>query len=122
MHRRRFQMLVSRYLRSLPHPVLERLDNVAIVTARRPTAEQLANQGLLDDEDLLGLYEGVPLTERGGDYGMVLPDRITLFQEPIEAMCSNDAEIRSQILQTIVHEIGHHMGLTDQDLKRLGWE
>ncbi|MBI2863269.1 MAG: metallopeptidase family protein [Chloroflexi bacterium] len=115
-------MLVSRAVRKLPPQVLDSLDNVAIVIARRPTAEQLAVHGEEDGGSLLGLYEGVPLTERGATYGMVLPDRITLFQEPIEAMCRNDAEIRTEVQRTIVHEIAHHLGLGEEDLEGLGWE
>ena len=114
-------MLVSRAIRSLPTGLLKRLENVAIVVERWPTAGQRERQGE-SEEDLLGLYEGVPLTERGSGYGMVLPDRIILFQESIEAICATDAEIRKQVQRTVIHEVAHHLGMTDEELERLGWQ
>ncbi len=122
MHRRRFQVLVSRAVRSLPAGLLEQIENVAIVVEKRPNAEQLAMRDVKQGETLLGLYEGVPLTERGSSYGMVIPDRITLFQEPIEEMCDTDTEIGRQVQRTLVHEIAHHFGMRDEELMRLGWE
>ena len=121
MHRRRFELLVSRALRSLPPALLERLENVAVVVERRPTPEQHSRRGPAEDEGLLGLYEGVPLTERGSGYGMVLPDRIILFQEPIEEACVTDAQVRKEVQRTVIHEIAHHLGMTDEELERLGW-
>lgn len=84
-----------------------------------PTKDQLIGSGLDEDELLLGLYEGIPLTERYG-YDMVLPDKITLFQKAIESICSTDEEIMREIRDTITHEVAHHFGYDDPSLDSLG--
>ena len=83
------------------------------------TKDQLIGSGLEEDELLLGLYEGIPLTERYG-YDMVLPDKITLFQKAIEAICSTDEEVLREIRDTITHEVAHHFGYDDPSLENLG--
>ena len=95
------------------------LDNVEVLGANFPTREQLQQNGGSRDE-LLGLYEGVPLTERGSGYGMVLPDRITIFRGPIEAICESREAMAEQIRQTVKHELAHHFGITDERLEELG--
>lgn len=84
-----------------------------------PTKDQLIGSGLDEDELLLGLYEGIPLTERYG-YDMVLPDKITLFQKAIESICSTDEEVLREIRDTITHEVAHHFGYDDPSLDSLG--
>ena len=84
-----------------------------------PTKDQLIGSGLDEDELLLGLYEGIPLTERYG-YDMVLPDKITLFQKSIESICSTDEEVMREIRDTITHEVAHHFGYDDPSLDSLG--
>ncbi len=84
-----------------------------------PTKDQLIGSGLDEDELLLGLYEGIPLTERYG-YDMVLPDKITLFQKAIESICSTDEEVMREIRDTITHEVAHHFGYDDPSLDSLG--
>ena len=84
-----------------------------------PTKDQLIGSGLDEDELLLGLYEGIPLTERYG-YDMVLPDKITLFQRAIESICSTDEEVLREIRDTITHEVAHHFGYDDPSLDSLG--
>ena len=84
-----------------------------------PTKDQLIGSGLEEDELLLGLYEGIPLTERYG-YDMVLPDKITLFQKAIESICSTDEEVLREIRDTITHEVAHHFGYDDPSLDSLG--
>ena len=84
-----------------------------------PTKDQLIGSGLDEDELLLGLYEGIPLTERYG-YDMVLPDKITLFQKAIESICSTDEDVRREIRDTITHEVAHHFGYDDPSLDSLG--
>ena len=71
---------------------------------------------------LFGLYEGVPLTERTSDYGLVLPDKITIFQEPLEDAFSDDAELVAEVRTTVIHELAHHFGISDEELERLGLE
>ena len=84
-----------------------------------PTKDQLIGSGLGEDELLLGLYEGIPLTERYG-YDMVLPDKITLFQKSIESICSTDEEVMREIRDTITHEVAHHFGYDDPSLEGMG--
>jgi predicted Zn-dependent protease with MMP-like domain len=84
-----------------------------------PTKDQLIGSGLGEDELLLGLYEGIPLTERYG-YDMVLPDKITLFQKSIESICSTNEEVMREIRDTITHEVAHHFGYDDPSLEGMG--
>ena len=119
MDRERFERLVAQAIDGLPAEFRNRLDNVDVVVADQPTSVQLAESGLERDETLLGLYEGVPLTERGRSYGMVLPDKITIFQKPIEAECGYDAKIVTEIRKVVRHEIAHHFGISDARLEQL---
>ena len=113
-----FERLVRQAIGRIPQGLRAYLDNVDVVVEDWPAIEQLAGHVIGDDDYLLGLYEGVPLTERA-DYGMVLPDKITLFQRPIEAMCSDDEEIIEEVRKTVVHEVAHHFGIDDDRLEEL---
>jgi predicted Zn-dependent protease with MMP-like domain len=119
MYRRRFERLVSRALRQLPREIREQMDNVAVVVEDEPTPDQLATSGVRPGDTLLGLYQGIPLTQRTSAYGLVLPDKVTIFRKPIEACCASDQQIVRQIRQTVVHEVAHHFGLSEADLRRL---
>jgi predicted Zn-dependent protease with MMP-like domain len=119
MTRSEFERLVRQALEQIPEEIRVRLENVDIAVDAWPTKEQLAGSDLEDGEYLLGLYEGIPLTERYG-YDMVLPDKITLFQEPIEAICSSKEEMVEEIKRTVVHEVAHYFGIDDDKLERLG--
>ena len=119
MDRERFNWLVARAVDSLPEEFLTRLENIDVVVADRPTGGQLSSVGLGRGQTLLGLYEGVPLTERGGHYGMVPPDKITIFQKPIEAKCKYDAETTAEIQRVVRHEIAHHFGIGDTRLEQI---
>ena len=119
MERRRFERLVRQAIDGIPDEFLVYLDNVDIVVEQHPSPDQLGGHTVDDDDRLLGLYEGIPLTERE-DYGMVLPDKITLFQVPIEEICSNDDEVIEEVRQTVVHEVAHHFGIDDDTLHDLG--
>lgn len=119
MDRQRFEWLVARAVDSLPEEFGTRLENIDVVVENWPTQGQLTEAERGRSETLLGLYEGVPLTERGRHYGLVSPDKITIFQKPIEAECSYDAEITAEIQRVIRHEIAHHFGLDDARLKKL---
>ena len=103
----------------IPKEFRDRLDNVDIVVEVRPTPVQLVGSGIDEDQMLLGLYEGVPLTHRHG-YDMVLPDKITLFQNAIESMCSSEEEIIQEVGNTVVHELAHHFGIDDERLEEMG--
>jgi predicted Zn-dependent protease with MMP-like domain len=121
LKRESFEGLVARAVEGLPEEFAERLDNVAIVVEDRPSKAQRSPPSAGEaPTDILGLYEGVPLTERGYDYGMVLPDRITIFQQPIEACCRSDAEIVALIREVVLHEIAHHFGISDARLEEMG--
>lgn len=106
----RFEDLVGRALDSVPDELWERFDNVAVVVDDcHPT-----------EPDLLGIYEGIPLTDRG-DYAGVLPDRIAIYRVPLCEMCRDEDELVEEVRVTVVHELAHHMGIDDDALHELGW-
>jgi predicted Zn-dependent protease with MMP-like domain len=120
MNAERFESLVARAVDSLPEEFRDRLENVDIIVADHPSREQLASLGKNYRYTLLGLYEGVPLTRRSHGYGMVMPDKITIFQKPIEAKCRSDDRIISEVRRVVLHEIAHHFGIDDARLEQLG--
>jgi predicted Zn-dependent protease with MMP-like domain len=107
--RERFESFVADALDSIPDAFAEQVENVAFLI------EDDSEQG-----NLLGLYEGVPITKRG-HYAGAMPDRITIFKDPICAMCRTEDEVREQVRDTVVHELGHYFGLGDARLRELGW-
>lgn len=111
MTRDRFEELVRDALDEVPEELLGMMDNVVI----------LVEDEAEGDADLLGLYEGHALTERGWQYGGVLPDRITIYRNPILRICSSDEEVVEEVAITVVHEIAHHFGIDDERLHELGW-
>ncbi len=117
--RAEFEQLVIDAIDSLPEKFLDRLENVDVVVESIPSRAQLLQQGIPEDSLLLGLYEGVPLTARE-NYGFVLPDKITIFQEAIEAVCPSPDQIVQEVRETVVHEVAHHFGLSDEALEALG--
>lgn len=102
-----------------PH-VREMLDNVAIVFAEEPTREQLHESGLGPDDELFGLYTGIPRTERSSSYSMVLPDHISIFIGPLERAYTSRHALEEQIRITVLHELGHHLGLDEDGLEAIG--
>jgi predicted Zn-dependent protease with MMP-like domain len=120
--RRAFEALVVEALDDLPAFVRERLVNVAVVVEDRADPGRLRRSGQPSEYDLLGLYEGINRLERGGDYHLVTPDRITLFWRPIieEVGSGNREAIRREVRKTIIHEVAHHFGYDDAELERLG--
>jgi predicted Zn-dependent protease with MMP-like domain len=109
----RFEQLVAGAMDDLPDWIRERLDNVEVLIEDHPPPGQ----------DLLGLYEGVPLTERGGNYTWTLPDRITLYRFPLQrAARENEELLRRVVRDTVVHEVAHFFGITDERLRELGRE
>jgi predicted Zn-dependent protease with MMP-like domain len=120
MDSQRFEQLVIRAIESLPDEFRERLDNIDIVIADRPSPEQMEHLDRKRGETLLGLYEGVPLTHRHSSYGLVAPDKITIFQKAIEAVCHNDRQIITEVRRVVLHEIAHHFGIDDDSLRELG--
>ena len=119
MERSHFERLVFEAFRQIPDGLRAYLENVDVVVDDQPSWDQLAGHQIEEGEILLGLYEGVPLTDRD-EYGMVLPDKITLFQDSIESICSSREEVIEQIRLTVVHEVAHHFGIDDDRLHELG--
>lgn len=119
LSREAFRRLVEESLRSLPPAFRRKLENVEILVEDWPTPEDLQRAGVEPGRTLLGLYTGVPLLQRGTGYGGVLPDRITLFQRPLQALCQTQRELKRQIRITLMHEIGHHFGLSEEELEEV---
>jgi len=123
MKREVFERLVAEALDGLPEQLRTHMENVEVIIAEWPSARDLAEAGMEKNEraELLGLYSGVPLTERDTGYA-VLPDRITLFQRSIQRVTGSDPEaIREEVRITVVHEVAHHFGISDERLEELGW-
>lgn len=120
MQRRRFLSLVRQALDSLPSPYRDWIENIDVIVERRPRSHHLREAGAGPNETLFGLYEGVPLAERTSDYGLVLPDTITIFQEPLEQAFSQEGELIEEVGRTVLHELAHHFGMSDEELERLG--
>ena len=116
--REQFERLVSQALSDLPDEFRHSLQNVDIVVDDVAAMHQIVGTGIENAMDLLGLYEGIPLTERYG-YDMVLPDKVTIFQKPIESICDTEEEVAEEISKTLIHEIAHHFGLDDEHLNQL---
>ncbi len=113
-----FERLVAEALDTIPKEFKARLDNVEVVIEDNPSRELLEEMGMGPTETLLGLYQGVPLDERGLWYGNVLPDKITLFRIPLQRMSRSEKELKENIRRTVIHEVGHYFGMTDEELKR----
>ena len=116
--REQFERLVRSALSQLPEEFKLRLNNVDIVVDNAASPNQLIGTGIENSMELLGLYEGIPLTERYG-YDLVLPDKITIFHEPIESICETQEEITLEIKSTLTHEIAHHFGIDDDRLEEI---
>lgn len=114
-----FERLVDQALRRLPRRYLDRMDNISVVVADYPSAEEARSAGVPRHE-LLGLYTGVPYPHKGGffDISTPLPDTITLFQRNIEEFCSTEEDLVEEIRKTLVHEVGHYFGLSEEDLRK----
>jgi predicted Zn-dependent protease with MMP-like domain len=120
VERQRFEQLVDEAVKSLPDEFLEQMDNIEVMVDDFPTTAQLRRGNVGRNSTLLGLYEGVPRTRRTTGYNMVLPDKITIFQQPIEAKCATDEKIRAEVRHVVLHEIAHHFGIDDDRLREIG--
>ncbi|MEW6364287.1 MAG: metallopeptidase family protein [Acidobacteriota bacterium] len=122
MKRRAFEKLVAEALAEIPEELARRLENVDVVIEDEPDPELLEEMGMdPETSTLFGLYQGVPLTQRDSRYGLVLPDKITIFRFPIEDECESAEQIKAEIRRTVVHEIAHHFGISDARLRELGY-
>jgi predicted Zn-dependent protease with MMP-like domain len=111
---RQFEYLVDKAMQELPEELMSRINNLQIAIDENPPASA-------EDADVLGLYEGVPLTERNADYFGVMPDLITLYKSNIENEAENAEDVKEVVRVTVLHEIAHHFGIDDDRLDELGW-
>jgi predicted Zn-dependent protease with MMP-like domain len=118
MDRASFEILVQNSLRKLPKKFKKKLANISVEVEDLPSRELLNDMGIRSGT-LLGLYQGVPLTERGWNYGNMLPDRIVIYQHPIESIATSPEQIEKMVQDTVIHEIGHYFGFTDKELREM---
>ena len=119
-----FEAAVGDALDTIPGELADQMDNVVILVRDEPEPELLTADDYNEDglPTLLGLYDGVPLTERDDAWSVVLPDRILIFKGPLERWCANREELTAEIGVTVIHEVAHHFGIDDDRLHELGWE
>ncbi len=114
-----FEELVRRGLDLIPDEIAQHISNIDIVVQAEPTQQQLASVGIPRGHTLLGLYTGIPLTRRTSGYNMAMPDRIIIFQRPLEARSRNDGDLVDHVRDTVIHEVAHHFGISDERLDEI---
>jgi predicted Zn-dependent protease with MMP-like domain len=119
MTRAEFERLVREAVTLIPRRFRREIRNLALVVESEPTAELLEEMEIEPPDTLYGLYQGTPLTERTWAYGNTLPDRIVIFQRPIEEDCEDKDEIRAVIGETLIHEVGHYFGLSEEEIEEI---
>src|SRR5262249_7316153 len=119
MNRAAFERLVAEAVRLIPRRFRREIKNLALVVEEEPSAELLAEMEIEPPDSLYGLYQGTPLTERTWGWGNALPDRITIYQRPIEEDCEDDDEMRAVIGETLIHEVGHYFGLSEEEIEEI---
>ena len=119
MTRDQFRDLVNEALETIPEHFRAAMENIAIVIEDEPSLAQLDEVGIQPPDTLLGLYEGTPLTERQWSHGNTLPDKITLFQGPIEDASEDEDDLVIAIGETLIHEIGHYFGLSEEEIEEI---
>ncbi len=120
METEQFEELVAQVVNDLPEFFQERLDNVDVIVEEFPDRHTMRLARVRSPYDLLGFYHGVPLTERTTNYGLVAPDKISIYRRPIEIQCRTDEELRAMIRRVVLHEIAHHFGISDNRLRDIG--
>ncbi len=119
MTRPEFERLVVEAITLIPKRFRREMRNLALVVERAPSAELLAEMDIDPPDSLYGLYQGTPLPERAWAHGNALPDRITIYQQPIEEDCEDDDEVRAVIGETLIHEVGHYFGLSEDEIQEI---
>jgi predicted Zn-dependent protease with MMP-like domain len=119
MTRDRFTKLVEEAVQSIPRRFRDAMRNVAVVIEDQPPADLLADVDMEPGDTLFGLYHGTPLTQRDSSYGNTLPDRISIYQFPIEEACESEEEIRECVAETVIHEFGHYFGLSEEEIEAI---
>jgi len=115
-----FEDAVLSGLKKLPKVLKNKMENIDVVVEEEASREILEEMGLRSPRHLLGLYQGIPFDRRGFYYGNVLPDKITLFKNPIESVCRNKDQVEKKVREVVIHEVGHYFGLDDERLEELG--
>jgi predicted Zn-dependent protease with MMP-like domain len=119
MTREKFTTLVEEALTEIPRRFRAAMRNVAVVVEDEPPPHVLTEMEVEPGDTLLGLYQGTPLPERGWGYGNTLPDRISIYQRPIEDACEDEEEIRDCIAETVIHEFGHYFGMSEEEIEEI---
>ena len=119
MTRERFTQLVEEALNEIPPRFRREIRNVAVVVEQEPSPDVLDDVEAEAGETLFGLYQGTPLPDRGWGYGNSLPDRISIYQGPIEEACATEDEIRDCIAETVIHEFGHYFGMSEEQIEEI---
>lgn len=114
-----FEKLVKKAVLELPAHIRQKIDNLEIVIEEKASPEQLRKVGLRSEDSLLGLYQGVPQTTWGRGFGNILPDKISIFQKPIEKLARSEKEIIDLVKNTVWHEIAHHFGFSERGIRQL---
>jgi predicted Zn-dependent protease with MMP-like domain len=114
-----FARLVEAALERIPRRFREEMKNVAVVVEDEPPRQLLAEMEIEPPDSLFGLYHGTPLPERGWAYGNALPDRISIYQHPIEESCDDEEEIRDCVIETVIHEFGHYFGMSEAEIEEI---
>jgi predicted Zn-dependent protease with MMP-like domain len=117
--RERFTQLVEEALADIPRRFRNAMTNVAVIVEDEPPPHILEEMEIEPPDSLFGLYQGTPLPERGWGYGNALPDRISIYQVPIEDACEDDDEIRKCVAETVIHEFGHYFGLSEEEIEEI---
>jgi predicted Zn-dependent protease with MMP-like domain len=117
--RKRFERLVEEALRLIPKRFRDEMRNVAVVVEDEPPDEILDEMEIPEDDTLFGLYQGTPLPERGWAHGNNLPDRISIYQGPIEDACETDEDVRDCVAETVIHEFGHYFGMSEEEIEEI---
>ena len=116
-----FDRIVKNAIRNIPGEIQQYLGNIVISVKKRPSKKMLQEMGLSPEEQLLGVYDGVSLTDRSATSPPLFPDSIILFQEPLEEMCETIEELEEEIEITVVHEVAHFVGISEERLEELGY-
>jgi len=119
VRREEFDRLIEEALREIPKRFRKAMHNVAVVVEQEPPPELLHELEIPPGDTLLGLYQGTPLTERSWGHGNSLPDRISIYQGPIEDACDDEEEIRDCIAETVIHEFGHYFGMSEEQIEEI---
>jgi len=122
LSRKKFEEIVDAGISAIPGKFLAKLDNVGIIVENEPSSEQLKKLKIKKGWTLFGLYEGVPQAKRNAYYGAVLPDKITIFQKPIEDAARDEEDMKGIVRNTVWHEIAHHFGMDEARVRRAEME